>query len=182
MTVLKFQLKDVNEQLLEQLKQAYGDVAIELKIMDQTQLEDEIFWNLIDQLDWNNEGDDTAVVAPLINALSALAPDQILAFEETLAHKLWLLDTPAHALASTNNDANAYFSVDGFLYDRCCVVANGQAFYEDVLANPEKFPVGFEFGALLNVASAAYLRRSGELMPRKQGNYETFSNAIAWKR
>jgi hypothetical protein len=156
-------------------------VAIELKIMDQTQLEDELFWNLIDQLDWSKTGDDAAIIEPLIRALSELEPAQIMAFEETLAHKLWLLNTPAHALASTNGDADAYLSVDGFLYDRCCVVVNGQAFYEEVLAKPEQFPVGFEFGALLNVAAAAYLQRSGEEMPRKHAIYETFSNVIAWK-
>jgi Protein of unknown function (DUF4240) len=47
-------------------------------------------------------------------------------FQDILSEKLWRLDTEKHANASLNNDPNAILSVDYFLYDRCCVVANGK--------------------------------------------------------
>lgn len=81
-------------------------------------------------------------------------------FEDMLSEMLWQLDTRAFALASKGNDPEAYLSDDGFLYDRCCVVANGKAFFETVLRDPQQFPVGVSFEALLYVAGDAYRRKT----------------------
>lgn len=48
----------------------------------------------------------------------------IFAFEEMLSHKLFLLDTPAHA--GITDQPKAYLPVDVFLYPRCAVVAKGK--------------------------------------------------------
>jgi len=71
--------------------------------------------------------------------------------------------------------------VDLFLYARCCVVANGRAFYEHVLAHPEDMPKDLTFEALLNLASHAFERKTGfemEYVPAY--NYETFANTEGW--
>jgi len=143
------------------------------------------FWSIIDLLDWDEEGDDDAVLQPAIEALSKRSVAEIQAFEDILSRKLHALDTKAHA---RNIGADAYvsedkfFSADAFLYARCVVVANGRELYETVLADPAKFPQDLEFEALLNLACAAYELKTGE---ECQGfetsvSYETFSNRAGW--
>ena len=140
------------------------------------------FWQLIECLDWENEGDDDAVIEPLVQALANLPNANIHQFEDILAEKLWLLDTGEHAEASIRDQEKDYVSVDGFLYDRCCVVANGKELYEEVLHDPSKFPTGLSFERLLSVASLAYERKTGKAfvhIPRK--SYETYSNEAGWE-
>lgn len=140
------------------------------------------FWNLIALLDWSDPSDEAAVAAPLTAALAALPPGHIQQFQDLLAEKLWHLDTAAHARASLGNDASKHLSVDYFLYDRCYVVARGQAFYEKVLCNPAEFPVGRSFEELLYVAAAAYQKQTGgEVFSHLPAyDYETYSNENGW--
>jgi hypothetical protein len=144
------------------------------------------FWRIIGLFDWEHEGDDEAVIAPAVDALSEASLDDIAAFEELLGRKLYALDTLAHA-SNVGEDAyvnkDEHFSVDSFLYARCCVVANGPVFYDTVLNNPAEFPKDVEFEALLGLASAAYERKTGE---ETEGfdtsvSYETFSNHAGWE-
>jgi len=148
--------------------------------MDNTQ-----FWRIIGLFDWEREGDDEAVLEPAIDALSRLPLDEIAAFEEILSQKLYALDTLAHA-SNVGEDAyvdkSEYFSVDTFLYARCCVVANGEALYTSVLEHPSEFPKDVDFEALLSLASKAWERKTGE---ESEGfdtsvSYETFSNEAGW--
>jgi hypothetical protein len=60
-------------------------------------------------------------------------------------------------------------------------VANGQAFYEAVLADPSKMPKNMEFESLIYVA-----RRAEEMKHRAtdgidtEVSFETFSNRDGW--
>jgi len=122
------------------------------------------------------------VIEPLVQALANMPSTNIHQFADILAEKLWLLDTHAHAEASIRDEEKDYLSVDEFLYDRCCVVANGKALYEEVLHDPSKFPTGLSFERLLSVARRAYQRKTGKALvhiPRK--SYETYSNEAGWE-
>lgn len=141
------------------------------------------FWRLIALLDWDHEGDDDAVLAPVVEALAALPKTDIRGFQERLTHLLYLIDTRAHALASgLLSEKDDYLSVDAFLFARCVVVANGQAFYDDVLAKPQTMPQDMEFEALLQLASAAWEQKTdGDDFDHETGcSYETYSNQAGW--
>jgi len=144
------------------------------------------FWSIIDLLDWKNQGDDDAVLAPAIQALAARATTDIRRFEERLAFLLYRLDTSAHARnlrESSVIPGQDYISADGFLYARCAVVASGRKCYESILKNPKKMPQDTEFEALLSLASEAYESRTGDGFDYTTGcDYESFSNAAGWKQ
>lgn len=148
-------------------------------------MNDPEFWDLIGKLDWKQAGDDEAVCLPVVEALAAKPVSSIEAFEETLAQKLHALDTEAHAREigdEAYTGLHDHFSVDWFLYVRCCVVANGKRTFETVLKNPKRMPKGMEFEALLQVAAEAYQAKTGEdfaFIPSV--SYETFSNKAGWK-
>ena len=52
------------------------------------------FWNLIAIFNWKKTGDDDAVMIPAVRALSRMKVEDIIAFHEILAEKLYALDTP----------------------------------------------------------------------------------------
>ena len=74
------------------------------------------------------------------------------------------------------------FSVDNFLYARCCVVANGKNAFQEVQKNPTLMPKDKTFEAILYIASTAYTRKMG-----KKYSYsptfpiETYSNKKGWQ-
>lgn len=185
-TLLRIKLSELNPELLQEWKQQYGDAQLEI-VMESpftSTFSENDFWSIIALLDWSKSGDDNLVIEPAVAALANRSLADIRQFEEVLAQKLWLLDTPAHAQASLSEGSKDYLSVDGFLYDRCCVVANGQSFYEQVLADPTQFPAGYSFEKLLSLAAQAYERRTGmEYYPATTPlNYETYSNQQAWAK
>lgn len=138
-------------------------------------LSDDDFWALIEILDPESFVSDEQGFERLIQALSQRTKREIKYFEETLAYKLYLLDTAAHAKAYGGG------SDDGFLYTRCAVVASGKAFYESVLADPLKTPDDLEFEDLLGVGRSAYERKTGEELDYETGcSYETGSNRAGW--
>jgi hypothetical protein len=187
-TLLRIKLSELNPELLQVWKQQYGEAQLEIvvDIPTETSFGEEDFWAIIARFDWSQSDNDALVIEPAVAALAARPLADIRQFEELLAQKLWLLDTPAHAKASmAEEDSDSdYLSVDGFLYDRCCVVANGRAFYEQVLADPDQFPAGYSFETLLSLTSYAYERRTGtEYIPTfTKLSYETYSNREAWDR
>lgn len=183
-TSLHINLNALDESFIEELRQRYGAAEIEILLpaTPQDWLTEDGFWQLIEQLDWEQEGNDNAVIEPLVQALANMPIANIHQFEDILAEKLWLLDTRAHAEASIRDQEKDYLSVDGFLYDRCCIVANGKALYEEVLHDPSQFPTGLSFERLLSVARRAYERKTGKTwmhIPRK--SYETYSNESGWE-
>jgi hypothetical protein len=147
---------------------------------------DDQFWSIIALLDWSRAGDDEAVLAPAVDALAALGASAVTEFQDSLAKKLYALDTRAHARAigewAYDEEDDASFSADTFLYARCVVVANGPRLYEYVVAHPEAMPKDMEFEALLSLAPVAYERLTGEEFDHQpEVDFETFSNRVGWQ-
>ena len=142
------------------------------------------FWKIIEMLDWEQSGDDEAVVEPVVSALVKKENEEIYKFEEMLAQKLHALDTKEHAKeigeeAYVNDDT--YFSPDGFLYSRCVVVANGKDFFKHILQNTKEFPKDMEFEPLLYVAQEAYEQKNDrEWEYVSEADYETYKNSDGW--
>ena len=149
-------------------------------------MDDATFWELIERLDWTREGDDDQVVGPLVRTLSDMPDRDIAGFADQLARRLHALDGRAWARESGSTiwwGEPDNLSVDGFLYARLAVVANGREFYETVLADPAAMPKDIEFEALLYVASSAYERKTGlddDGSLDSPISFETFSNAAGW--
>jgi hypothetical protein len=150
-------------------------------------MDDADFWDLIARLDWAKQGDDEAVVEPLVKAIAASPDNAIAGFQDLLAAKLFALDGRAWARESGSTiwwGEPDSLSEDGFLYARCAVVANGRAFYDLVLTDPKQMPKDREFESLLYVASTAYERKTGldasSELPESAVSFETFSNESGW--
>jgi len=153
-------------------------------LSENSRLEESDFWRLIDLLDWQHEGNDKMVIAPLVKALEESSPCDILKFSEILAHKLYSLDGADYARhigSDAYSGSKGDFAKNWFLYVRCCVVANGQDYYLSVLNNPELMPKDTEFRSLLTVPAQAYKIKTGKRLNHStQYSYETFSNQKLW--
>ncbi len=171
----------LDEALIKELKEKYRGAELEITIRRQEEaslLSDDEFWSLIDLLDWQQKTDD-AITAPLVQALAALPVSKIFGFQERLAEKLHALDQ--EILARQYPDYPIRFSVDGFLYDRLCVVANGRKSYEAVINDPSLMPTTVSFEPLLYVADTAYRQKTGHAMDYLPTvSYETYSNTAGW--
>jgi hypothetical protein len=149
-------------------------------------MDEEVFWEIIASFNWKKTGDDDAVLKPALKKLVSMSVDDIKQFAEILAEKLYDLDGLAYASnigPDSYKGKDKHFSVDYFLYVRCCVVANGKEFYDYVLNNPTEMPKEIDFEALLYLADEAYnkkLKTEGEIIETKL-SFETFSNAEKWK-
>ncbi len=143
------------------------------------------FWNIIEMLNWDEAGDDDAVVESVVNYLAKKSDEEIFRFEELLAQKLHALDTKSHAKEIGEHsfvNEEKCFSVDGFLYARCVVVANGKKLFEHVLQNPSDFPKDMEFEAILYVAREAYEQKNDkEWEYVSPTDYETYKNVSGWQ-
>lgn len=146
-----------------------------------------VFWDLIKLLNWKKTGDDDAVLRPVVKALSRMSVEDIFAFDDILAEKLYALDTREICRGTYRgeidlDDGEQYVSADDFLYARCVIVANGQEFFEDALANPLEVPQDMEFEALLELASSAYEEKTDEEYEHVTPlSYESFSNHEKWE-
>jgi hypothetical protein len=142
------------------------------------------FWELMSLVDWKKLGNDDAVVRPLVKALTKLPENEICAFHDLIAEKLFALDTEAHARHMgeySYKGPDEPFSVDLFLYARCAVVANGKECFEEILADPNQFPEDAEFESILYVPLTAYEKKTGkEYSHSPATNFETFSNRKGW--
>ena len=148
-------------------------------------MDEATFWSLIDRFDWSKEEDDD-IIEPTVVALALLPDSQIQGFQQVLARRLYALDGRAWARESGEliwfGDPDR-LSVDGFLYARCLVVANGREFYDAVVADPTTMPKDADFEAILMLAADAYDRKTGlvwEELDDTDVSYETFSNAAGW--
>jgi hypothetical protein len=143
------------------------------------------FWDLIDLLDWNKTGNDGAIIEPAVAALANGPLRHIYDFKDILSQKLYLLDTEAHALhigEAAFGDSTGSFSEDGFLFARCCAVANGRAAYEAAKHDPSQMPKDLEFAALLRIANEAHRRMKGPALRYVSAySVETFSNKKGWE-
>jgi hypothetical protein len=187
-TLLEMPLSDVSSSTIHDLQIKYPNGAIlRIDVVDGTnkEMNDAQFWAIIASFNWQTLNSD-AILAPAVKALSAFSKENIQAFHDILNAKLYALDGRRYAEQLGSNKYVAggdnYFSVDSFLYSRCCVVANGKTFYETVLKNPAKMPKEYTFESLL------YLPKEAFQMKTKRDNYdyypeiwsETFSNSVGW--
>lgn len=186
-SVYQIKLADLSPQLLQELQAQYGNTEVELHVTAPVRWgkeEDDWFWALIERLDWSQEGNDALVIQPLVQYLATQPLHLIFRFADILSEKLYRLDALAFAenMGEYSFREGYYFSVDDFLYARCCVVANGREAYQNVLEDPEEMPSEQTFEALLSVASEAYQLKTGQRMYYQPAYaIETFSNKEGWK-
>ena len=141
------------------------------------------FWEIMDLCDWSRQGDDAAVLQPVIRRLARQPDTVIFAFDDTMAELLYRLDT--RQLAQQCRQAQPYMSGDSFLYARCVALVNGPAYYENVRRGRETSLWGMEFEAVLSVPAAAWAhkhrRPAAEYPHRTPLCYETGSNRAGWQ-
>ncbi len=147
-------------------------------------IEDNLFWEIIGTIDWTKEDDDERM-QPAVEALSKKTVSEIKRFQESLTYKLYQLDTREHAKnigTDSYKNEDTYFSVDLFLYARCCVIANGKTFFENALNNPKNMPPDIDFEPLIYLVDDAYEKRMNkEFLYDTSYSYETYSNVEGWK-
>lgn len=187
-SAIKIPLRSLSPAVVRDLQEKYPEAEINVVLhhdRNQAPLSEQRFWEIIALLDWEKQGDDNAVIEPAVAVLAESPVRHIYEFEDILSEKLYQLDGLAYAREtgeSAYKSAGDFFSVDGFLYDRCCVVANGKSFFEKVLKDPTQMPKGMSFGALLRVGQAAFKRKTGKDLDYMHAfNYETYSNEEGWK-
>ena len=182
---IKLPLRSLNIETIRDLQEKYPEAEISLELKPdaaRAPLSDNHFWTIIDLLDWT-QSDDDLIIEPSVAHLTSGSVRSILEFADLLSEKLYALDNKIYAqnIGTTSWLPNAFFSMDNFLYARCCVVANGHEFYDKVLNNPTLMPKDLTFESLLYIPSVAYERKL-----QKKYNYsptypiETFSHKEAW--
>jgi Protein of unknown function (DUF4240) len=187
-TLLEIPLRDVSPSAIQELRSKYPGATLRVETESKIHaggMDDDQFWAIIDLFDWRTLDPD-AIVAPAVEALSHFSTSDIYAFHDILNGKLYTLDDHRFAEQLGSNRysprENKYFSADGFLYARCCVVANGKKFYETVLAQPSKMPKEFTFESLLYLPRNAWKLKTGrddyDYFPKTWS--ETFSNPAGW--
>lgn len=187
-TLLECPLNEVSASEIEVLKSRFPGASLRIEGNDfyaKNGMDEGKFWAIIALFDWKTRAG-AAVLAPAVKALSQFSEAEIHAFHEILNQKLFALDGQRFAENLGSNQFAAgsgkHFSVDSFLYSRCCVVANGRVFYEKVLADPSKMPKEFGFESLLYLPNEAWKMKTG----RDDYQYfpeiwcETFSNPVGW--
>ncbi|NUQ22919.1 MAG: DUF4240 domain-containing protein [Saprospiraceae bacterium] len=184
---IKIPLRALNESVIRDLQEKYPEAEISVELhqdRNKAPLSEAYFWEIISLLDWSKVGDDEAIVEPAIARLVTGSIRHIFEFADLLSEKLYALDGRKYALHIGEDSwkADHYFSVDNFLYARCCVVANGKDLYDKVLQDPAQMPRDLTFEELLYIPSEAYERKTG-----KHYDYtpaypiETYSNQAGWK-
>lgn len=149
-------------------------------------MDEETFWKTISMFDWDESGDDEAVLEPAISALAKHDVDDIYEFHNLLAEKLHALDTREHCRACyagelDPDNGDDYISADDFLYQRCVVVANGKELFDVALRDPTQMPQNLEFESLLYVPHHAFERKTGEEYDHSTPvSYESFENKTGW--
>ncbi len=183
-TIIKIKSSDFNTQFLKEFQEKYSDRDIEISISPSKKslLDEALFWEIIGCLDWEQEEDEN-IIKSAIQKLATYPIHYIYLFQDILSEKLYLLDTKEYALYIGEDSwkKGTYFSVDNFLYTRCCVVANGKEAYETILNNPSEMPKDLTFEPLLSLASEAYQLKTGKIFNYSGVfNFETYSNEKGW--
>lgn len=183
--------KEIEKLIKEKIRKGYLETndltnIPEKQIPEYKSMDEKVFWEIIASFNWKKTGDDDAVLRPALKKLVSMTVEDIKQFAEILAEKLYTLDGLAYASnigPDSYKGEDQHFSVDYFLYVRCCVVANGKDFYYYVLNNPTEMPKEIDFEALLYLADEAYnkkLKTHGEFLETNR-SFETFSNTEKWK-
>lgn len=167
MSEIKIPLRSLNESVIRDLQEKYPEAEISVELhqdRNKAPLSEVRFWDIISMLDWSKTENDQAVVEPAIAFLAAGPVRHIFDFADLLSEKLYALDGRKYAMniGADSWSHDRYFSVDNFLYARCCVVANGKELYEQTLHDPTQMPKDLTFEELLYVAIEAYERKTGK--------------------
>ena len=85
----------------------------------------DFFWTTMALCDWTQEGDDDAVLRPVIHFLSERDDAAIFAFDDLMSELLYQLDTKK--LAEQCREADLLMSDDSFLYSRCLLYTSDAA-------------------------------------------------------
>lgn len=188
MTVERLKLANLTRHHLLQLQEQFAgkDAEVEISVPSESntssspgEMNEDKFWESMELLDWTKAGNDDAVIEPVVQFLSKLPESAILTFYDLLSEKLYLLDSREFAVHSSE-EGNG-ISSDLFLYARCCVVANGRRFYENVLKNPASFPKDIFFEAILKIPERAWFRKTGKSLEYSPKYiYETGFNPSGW--
>ncbi len=183
--ILKIKAKDLTSKLLKKIQEQYGDRELEIQLSADdsiSEFSEDNFWEVINLLDWTKE-DNEEIVAPAITFLENSPTKFIYQFQDFLSQKLYDLDGKKYALhiGEDSYSADSYFSVDNFLYARCCVVANGKKYYKKVKKSPKKMPKDLTFEPILYLASKAYQQKTGQTFDYiPLFDFETYANQDAW--
>ena len=182
--VLNYPLHNISPQTLRDLQEHYPNASVQIQLSETPQrggLAESDFWDLIEQLDWSQEGNDTAVIEPVVQALTKAPLRHIYDFADILSHKLYLLDTEIYVDAHKDILNDADFVADRFLYIRCCIVANGFSFFKHIQQNPTEMSIDTLFAPLLRIPNDAYRRKVGKPLAHIWAYpIETFSNTSGW--
>ena len=186
-TAIKLPLKSLDPTTVRDLQEKYpaAMVSIETEIpAEGAAMNEEGFWSIIALLDWGRKGSQD-ILAPAVEALSLFSEEDIFRFDQILAEKLHALDGEIYAQPlGWGSTGERHFSVDVFLYARCCAVANGRDFYEKLLNKPSMMPKEYTFEPLLYLAENAHCMKTGsdayDFLPSV--SYEMFSNSKGWPK
>jgi Protein of unknown function (DUF4240) len=184
MNVLRYTLRNISPQTLLDLQEHYPNASVNIKLSHKPtkeNLTEAHFWTLVAQLDWSKAGNDDAVIAPIVHALSKSNFRQIVDFADILSHKLYLLDSEIYLPQDDAVTIDADFVADRFLYTRCCVIANGLTFFNHIRRHPTEMPHELLFSALLRIPNEAFKKQTGKPLDHVWAYpIETFSNALGW--
>lgn len=145
-------------------------------------MNDKQFWKIMDLADWNKQGDDEAVLAPVVDKLSTMDDAEIFGFEDVMAKLLYDIDNQEIALQLYGPEL--HFSEDLFLYQRCVALCNGEKYYKRIVSGKEKLDPNKEFESVLYVTHLAWAKKhqadSGDYPHFPEISYETGSNEALW--
>ncbi len=187
-TVFSMPLQKLTSKSIRELQAQFPNATVQIETHQPAaagQMDENVFWEILEKLDWKNESEDD-ILQPAVVALSKFSGEAIFKFHDILAEKLYALDGQKFAEQLGSNKYSKVgdhpFSVDSFLYSRCCVVASGQKFFEKVLKNHAAMPKEFTFESLLYLPENAFdLKTGGEEYDHEPEIwYETFSNSSGW--
>lgn len=152
-------------------------------IIEKGSMHDLDFFHFTDMLDWSKQGDDDAVLEPLVSFLSQYGDNVIFAFEDKMTELLYTLDS--YEIAKPLIEKWGHISSDGFLYARCTALINGKPYYNAILKGKKKLSADKEFESILYVPMNAWKRlhrTNEENYPHiTKLSYETFSNKEGWE-
>lgn len=140
------------------------------------------YWKLIDCLDWSYEGDDEAVIEPVVSKLSQMSDEEIFAFDDIMSELLYAIDGKQWAIDTYGNLSKC--SDDDFLYTRCVAIVNGEGYYNSIKYRIRKLDPDLEFESILYIPQLAWEKKHGsdreEYSYMAKFSYETGSNVDNW--
>jgi len=184
--IIRYTLRNISPQVLQDLQEHYPDASVQIELSAEPSnggLSELDFWDLLENLDWSKEGNDNAVIQPLVEMLALRPLRHIYDFADILSHKLYLLDGEVYANPTQKTDweEDGDFTADRFLYIRCCIVANGYHFFNHVRENSQETPQDRIFAPLLRIPNEAYRKQMAKPIEHVWAYpIETFSNLEAW--